>query len=34
MIIIKNAQIVNEDSVTTGDILIREGRIEKIASSI
>lgn len=32
--LIKNTQIVNEGSVRTADILIRNGRIEKIAGSI
>lgn len=34
MILIKNAQIVNEGQIFSGDVLIRGGRIEKIASSI
>ncbi len=33
-ILIKNAQIVNEGSITTGDVYIRNQRIEKIASTI
>ncbi len=33
-IIIKNAQIVNRGKITNGDILIKNGFIEKIASSI
>jgi dihydroorotase len=32
--LIKNAQIVNEGKVFTSDLLIKNGRIEKIASSI
>ncbi|CAN5782812.1 dihydroorotase [soil metagenome] len=32
--IIKNASIVNEGAITNGDLLIKEGRIEKIASSV
>ena len=32
--LIKNIQIVNEDRVTTGDVLIKDGRIEKLASTI
>jgi dihydroorotase len=34
MILIKNAQIVNENTITNGDVLIKNGRIEKIGSSI
>jgi len=34
MIIIKNAHIVNEGQIFPGDVLIGEGRVEKIASSI
>lgn len=34
MIIIKSAQIVNEGKIFSGDVLIRNGRIEKIADSI
>jgi dihydroorotase len=33
-ILIKNAQIVNEEKIFTGDVLVKNGRIEKIASSI
>ena len=33
-ILIKNAQIVNEGTITTGDVYIKNQRIEKIASSI
>ena len=33
-IIIKNCQIVNEGYIQESDVLIREGRIEKVASSI
>ncbi len=33
-ILIKNAQIVNEEKILTGDVLVKNGRIEKIASSI
>lgn len=33
-LIIKNAQIVNEDSVFAADVLIKHDRIEKIASTI
>jgi dihydroorotase len=32
--LIKNIQIVNEGQIKTGDVLIADGRIEKIASSI
>lgn len=32
--LIKNAKIVNEGSITESDLLIKNGRIEKIASSI
>jgi dihydroorotase len=32
--IIKNASIVNEGSVTNGDVLIKDGRIEKVNHSI
>jgi dihydroorotase len=32
--LIKNIQIVNEGSVITGDVLIKNGRIEKISSAI
>ncbi len=32
--LIVNANIVNEGKVTTGDVLIKNGRIEKVASSI
>ena len=32
--LLKNAQIVNEGRIFAGDILIKEGRINKIASSI
>ena len=32
--IIKNCQIVNEENIQEADVLIREGRIEKVASSI
>ena len=32
--LIKNARMVNEGSVKNGDLLIRNGRIEKIASSL
>jgi len=32
--LIKNAQIVNEGSVTPGDVLIRNGKIEKIGSNL
>lgn len=32
--IIKNASIVNEGTIKNGDLLIKEGRIEKIASSV
>lgn len=34
MIIIRNAHIVNEGNITTGDVMIRNGRIEKIAPAI
>ena len=34
MILIKGAQIVNEAKIFTGDVLIRDGRIDRIASSI
>lgn len=33
-ILIRNAQIVNEGKIFTGDVLVKNGRIEKIASSI
>ena len=33
-ILIKNAQIVNEGTITVGDVYIKNQRIEKIASSI
>ncbi len=33
-ILIRNANIVNEGKVFSGDVLIKDGRIEKIASSI
>lgn len=33
-LLIKNARMVNEGSIDTGDLLIRSGRIEKIARSI
>ena len=33
-LLIKNARMVNEDSTTNGDLLIRRGRIDKIDSSI
>jgi dihydroorotase len=33
-ILIKNAQIVNEGTITTGDVYVKNQRIEKIASSI
>ena len=33
-ILIRNANIVNEGKVFTGDVLIKDGRIEKIASNI
>ena len=32
--LIKNIQVVNEGSITTADVLINKGRIEKIAASI
>ncbi len=32
--LIKNAQLVNEGSITESDVLIKNGRIEKIANSI
>src|SRR5436190_13028361 len=32
--LIKNASIVNEGSIKNGDVLIKDGRIEKIASTI
>jgi len=32
--LLKNAQIVNEGKIITGDLLIKAGRISKIASSI
>jgi dihydroorotase len=32
--LIKNARMVNEGAITEGDLLIKDGRIEKIASSI
>ena len=32
--LIVNAQVVNEGSISTCDLLIREGRIEKIAPQI
>ena len=32
--LLKNAQIVNEGSITTQDLFIREGRIDKIAGEI
>jgi dihydroorotase len=32
--LLKNAQIVNEGKIFTGDLLIKDGRINKIASSI
>lgn len=32
--IIKNTSIVNDGSITYGDVLIKEGRIEKIASNV
>ncbi len=32
--LIRNAQIVNEGAITSGDVLIRDGRIDKIAPSI
>jgi dihydroorotase len=32
--LIRNARLVNEDRITKGDLLIRDGRIEKIAASI
>src|SRR6187402_1727001 len=34
MILIKGANIVNEGNIISGDVLIKNGRIEKIASSI
>lgn len=34
MILIKNAQIVNEGKIFSGDILVKNGKIEKISSSI
>ena len=32
--LIKNIQVVNEGSIQTADLLIKNGRIEKIASQI
>jgi dihydroorotase len=32
--IIRNVQIVNENSISTADVLIKNNRIEKIASTI
>jgi dihydroorotase len=34
MLLIKNAQIVNEDRIISSDVLIKNGRIEKIAAQI
>jgi dihydroorotase len=32
--IIKNASVVNEGSITSTDVLIKNGRIEKVANNI
>ena len=34
MIVIRNARIVNEGSIIEGDVLIKNGRIEKVGGAI